>query len=118
MCGFACLFFFFEGLLDVWAFGDELAEVCGPVFAGVLLHLLVFFEFRRAGVDESGDVGLVGRRLDADGEGGGGAGGVLGFVAADGVSEGVFGDGPGTVEGVAVGGSGEEGCGARDALRV
>jgi hypothetical protein len=103
------LFFFGEGLLDVGPFGDEFAEVGGPVFAGMLLHLLVFLVFRGAGVDESGDVGFVGRRLDADGERGGGAGGVLGFVAANGVSEGVFGDGPGAVERVAVGGSGEQG---------
>ena len=105
----AGLFFFGEGLLDVGSFGDEFAEVGGPVFAGVLLHLLVFFPFGGAGVDESGDVGLVGGRLDADGESGGGAGGVLGFVTADGVSEGVFGDGPRAVERVAVGGSGEQG---------
>ncbi len=108
----AGLFIFGEGLLDVEAFGDECAEVCGPVFAGVLLHLLVFLVFGGAGVDESGDVRLVGRRLDADGERGCGAGGVLGFVAADGVSESVFGDGPRAVERVAVGGSGEQGRGA------
>jgi len=45
-----------------------------------------------------------------------GAGGVLGFVAADSVSEGVFGDGPGAVEGVAVGRAGEERGGAGYAL--
>ena len=105
-------------MLDVGAFGDEFAEVGGPVFAGVLLHLLVFFVFGSAGVDESGDVGLVGWRLYSHSEGGGGAGGVLGFVAADGVSEGVFGDRPGTVERVSVGGSGEECGGAGDAVRV
>jgi hypothetical protein len=88
-----------EGLLNVGAVGDEGAEVGGPVFAGVLLHLLVFFVVGVAGRDESGDEGLVGRRLDADGESGGGAGGILGFVAADGVSEGVLGGRPGTVEG-------------------
>ena len=97
--------FFFEVLLDVGAIGDLFVEVLGPVFAGVLLHLLVFFPFGGARADESADEGLVGRRLDADSESGGGAGGVLGFVAADGVSESVFGDGPGAVEGVAVGGS-------------
>ena len=47
--------------------------------------------------------GSIGRGLDTHGERSGGAGGVLGFVAADGVSEGVFGDGPGAVEGVAAG---------------
>ena len=73
----------------------------------MLLHLLVFFVFRGARGDESGGEGLVGRRLDADGETCGGAGGVLGFVTADGVSEGVFGDGPGAVERVAIG-AGEE----------
>ena len=89
----------------------------GPVFAGVLLHLLVFFVVGVAGRDESRGEGLVRRRLDAGGQGSGGASGVLGFVAADGVSEGVFGDGPGAVEGVATGGSGEEGCRSRYAPR-
>jgi len=42
---------------------------------------------------------LVRGRLDAHGESGGGAGGVLGLVAANGVSEGVFGDRPRTLEG-------------------
>jgi hypothetical protein len=106
------LFFFGEGLLDVGTFGDEFAEVGGPVFAGALLHLLVLFVFGGAGVDESGVVGLVGGRLDGNGESGGGAGCVLGFVAANSVSEGVFGDGPGAIEGVAAGGSGEQGRGA------
>jgi hypothetical protein len=72
------LFFFGEGLLDVGTFGDEFAEVGGPVFAGALLHLLVLFVFGGAGVDESGVVGLVGGRLDGNGESGGGAGCVLG----------------------------------------
>src|SRR5580700_2069501 len=79
----AGLFFFGEGLLDVGTFGDEFAEVGGPVFAGALLHLLVLFVFGGAGVDESGVVGLVGGRLDGNGESGGGAGCVLGFVAAN-----------------------------------
>ena len=102
-------FFVFEILLDVGALGDLFAEVLGPVFTGVLLHLLLFFVFGIVGGDESGGVGLVGRRLDALPEAGGGAGGVLGFVAADGVSEGVFGDGPGAEERVSVDGSGEKG---------
>ena len=108
--------FFFEVLLDVGAIGDLFAEVGGPVFAGVVLHVLVLFPFGGARADESADEGLVGRRLDADSESGGGAGGVLGFVAADGVSESVFGDGPGAVERVAVGGSGEQGRGVGDSL--
>ena len=104
-----------RGLLDVGAFGDLCCGSGRTSIRGLLLHLLVLFVLGGAGAEESGDVGLVGRRLDAHGEGSGGAGGVLGFVAADGVSEGVFGDRPGTVEGVAVGGSGEQGCGAGDA---
>ena len=83
--------------------GDLFAEVLGPVFAGVLLHLLLFFVAGVVGSDESGGIGLIGRGFDSDGEAGGRAGGELGFVAPDGVSEGVFGDGPGSVEGVPVG---------------
>ena len=94
---------FLKILLDIRAFGDELAEVCGPVFTGVLLHLLVLFIIRVAGRDQAGGEGLIGRGLDTHGERSGSARGVLGFVAADGVSEGVFGDGPGAVEGVAAG---------------
>jgi len=69
----------------------------------MLLHLLLFFPLGGAGTDESGDVGLVRRRLDAHGESSRGTGGVLGLVAPDGVSEGVFGNGPGAVEWVAAG---------------
>ena len=97
-------------MLDVRAFGDLGAEVGGPVFVAVLLHLLVLGVLGGAGADESGDVRLVRRRLDAGSERGGRAGGVLGFVAADGVSKGVFGNRPGAVEGVAAGGPGEQ-CG-------
>jgi hypothetical protein len=107
-------FFFGDGALEIGAFGDLGAEVGGPVFIGLLLHLLVLGVFRGAGGDESGDVGLVGRRFDAFGQSGGGAGGILGFVAADGVSEGVFGDRPGAVEGVTLAGSGEQSSGAGD----
>jgi hypothetical protein len=64
--------------------------VGGPVFVAVLLHLLVFDAFRSFGTDESGDEGLVRRRLYTDGQSYGGGGGVLGFVASDGVSEGVY----------------------------
>ena len=96
------LSFFGFGLFFFTA-GDLFAEVLGPVFAGLLLHLLLFFVAGVVGSDESGGVGLVGWRFDSDGETGGGAGGELGLVAADGVSEGVFGDRPGSVEGVPVG---------------
>jgi hypothetical protein len=78
-------------LPKVGSFGDLGAEVGGPVFVAVLLHLLVFDAFRSFVTDESGDEGLVRRPLYTDGQSyGGGGGGVLGFVASDGVSEGVY----------------------------
>jgi hypothetical protein len=54
---------------------------------------------------------LVRRGLDAGGQGGGGAGSVLRFVAADAVSEGVVGDRPGAAERIARRRSREQGLG-------
>ncbi len=68
---------------------------------GALLPFALHGGLIAGGVEESGVEGLVRRGLDACCQGGCGSGGVLRFVAADTVSEGVVGDRPGAAERIA-----------------
>lgn len=80
---------------------EQVLEMPGPETVGALLPFPLHGGLLAGRVEEAGVEGLVRRGLDAFGQGGCGSGGVLRFVAADTVAEGVVGDRPGTAERIA-----------------